>query len=57
MKFKILLLLVIVFNSCSKKTEFISVFNCEVETFSNLERIEDVKNLKFNNPIAKMLNI
>lgn len=45
MKFKILLLLVIVFNSCSKKTEFISVFNCEVETFSNLERIEDVKNL------------
>ena len=45
MKFKILLLLVIVFNSCSKKSQFIRVFNCEVETFSNLERIEDVKNL------------
>ena len=45
MKFKILLLLVIVFNSCSKKPQFIRVFNCELETFSNLERIEDVKNL------------
>ena len=45
MKFKILLLLVIVFNSCSKKPEYTMVFNCELETFSNLERIEDVKNL------------
>ena len=45
MKFKILLLLVIVFNSCSKKPEYTRVFNCELETFSNLERIEDVKNL------------
>ena len=45
MKFKTLLLFIIVFNSCSKKSEFIKGFNCDVETFSNLERIEDVKNL------------
>ena len=45
MKFKILLLFIIVFNSCSKKSEFIKGFNCDVETFSNLEKIEDVKNL------------
>lgn len=45
MKFKILLLFVVVFNSCSRKPTFTEVFNCKVEKFSNLERIEDVKNI------------
>ena len=45
MKFKILLLFVVVFNSCSRKPTFAKVFNCKLENFSNLERIEDVKNI------------
>lgn len=45
MKFKILLLFTVIFYSCSKKPSFVEAFDCEVETFSNLERIEDVKHI------------
>ena len=45
MKVKILLLFLVIFYSCSKKISFIKNFDCEVETFSNLERIEDVKHI------------
>jgi len=38
-------LIIIVLSSCSKKTQFINEFDCEVVAFQNLERIEDVKKL------------
>ena len=45
MKIKTLLFLAIVLNSCSNKTSFVDTFDCELETFPNLERIEDVKKI------------
>jgi hypothetical protein len=45
MKYKFFFLIIIVLSSCSKKTQFINGFDCEVVAFQNLERIEDVKKL------------
>jgi len=45
MKYKFFFLIIIVLSSCSKKTQFINEFDCEVVAFQNLERIEDVKKL------------
>ena len=45
MKYNFFFLIIIVFSSCSKKTQFINEFDCEVVAFQNLERIEDVKKL------------
>ena len=45
MKYKFFFLFIIALSSCSKKTQFINEFNCEVAVFQNLERIEDVKKL------------
>ena len=45
MKYKFFFLIIIVLSSCSKKTQFINEFDCEVVAFKNLERIEDVKKL------------
>jgi hypothetical protein len=44
MKYNFFFLIIIVLSSCSKKTQFINEFDCEVVAFQNLERIEDVKN-------------
>ena len=43
MKYKFFFIIIIVLSSCSKKTQFINEFDCEVAVFQNLERIEDVK--------------
>ncbi|MEZ7945845.1 MAG: hypothetical protein QMB73_07270, partial [Flavobacteriaceae bacterium] len=40
-----IILLVVLLSSCATKPAFISEFNCVVESFSNLEKIEDVKKL------------
>jgi len=45
MKYNFFFLIIIVLSSCSKKTQFINEFDCEVVAFHNLERIEDVKKL------------
>ena len=45
MKYNFFFLIIIVLSSCSKKTQFINEFDCEVVAFQNLERIEDVKKL------------
>ncbi|MDC0870667.1 hypothetical protein OAP87_04835 [Flavobacteriaceae bacterium] len=45
MKYNFFFLIIIVLSSCSKKTQFINEFDCEVVVFQNLERIEDVKKL------------
>ena len=45
MKCKFFFIIIIALSSCSKKTQFINEFDCEVAVFQNLERIEDVKKL------------
>ena len=40
-----IILLIVILSSCNEKPVFISEFNCGVESFSNLEKIEDVKKL------------
>lgn len=40
-----IILLIFILNSCDEEPVFISEFNCGVESFSNLEKIEDVKKL------------
>ena len=38
-----IILLIVILNSCDEEPVFISEFNCGVESFSNLEKIEDVR--------------
>ena len=45
MKCKFFFIIIIALSSCSKKTQFINEFDCEVAVFQNLERIDDVKKL------------
>ena len=40
-----IILLIVILSSCNEKPVFISEFNCGVESFSNLEKIEDFKKL------------